>query len=86
MAEIPVTADSYMIHTLQRHREILNVKTDCLDTISQQMSLFVLFSRATSKNTTKFRQITQRVLSVKSCYVAREYQQAQADLVGVICT
>lgn len=25
MAEIPLTADSYMIHTLQRHREILNV-------------------------------------------------------------
>lgn len=25
MAEIPLTSDSYMIHTLQRHREILNV-------------------------------------------------------------
>lgn len=25
MSEIPLTSDSYMIHTLQRHREILNV-------------------------------------------------------------
>lgn len=25
MSEIPPTSDSYMIHTLQRHREILNV-------------------------------------------------------------
>lgn len=25
MAEIPLTSDSYMIHTLQRHRDILNV-------------------------------------------------------------
>lgn len=25
MTEVPLTSDSYMIHTLQRHREILNV-------------------------------------------------------------
>lgn len=25
MSEVPLTSDSYMIHTLQRHREILNV-------------------------------------------------------------
>lgn len=25
MAEVPLTAESYMIHTVQRHREILNV-------------------------------------------------------------
>lgn len=25
MSDVPLTSDSYMFHTLQRHREILNV-------------------------------------------------------------
>lgn len=33
MAEVPLTSDSYMIHTLQRHREILNVIVDFIENI-----------------------------------------------------
>lgn len=74
MSEIPLTSDSYMIHTLQRHREILNV---CLWFAYSFLPLvfnFICHSyRDTNKNLVKFKQIIQLELNERNYFVVQAF-------------
>lgn len=75
LAEVPVTSDSYMIHILQRHRDILNVSELFVHCINRPKlvtapRVFVI-CRATSKNSKRSMPITTHESSGRNCCVAR---------------
>lgn len=73
MSEVPLTSDSYMIHTLQRHREILNVSLAVYlpDLEFTVILVFICNLRVIDRNSIKFKPITPHEWNVRNYYEVR---------------